>query len=422
MFIKKRFESGQALILIVLAIVGLVGLTALAIDGGNAFSDRRNAQGAADAAALAAALAKVHNQNWSAAGLGRAATNEYTNDGTRSTVTVSSPPGPGCDGSTPDPVNLQADPNDRAEYYVQVVIRSNVDTYFAPVVGVDQVHNCVQAIARAKPGTVAPLYYGNGVVALAPNSCDAIRFCGNSQLQLWGSGMFSNSSLDCGVSFGGSTQVKIYDGALTMVANNYSVSGNPQIDIAGGIHGGAPQLPYPPPAESLPNITCSGAASQVGSTLNPGSWSGDFPPSGVDTLNPGTYCVNGDFRLQGSGGHLTGNGVTIFLQSGGITWNGSAEIKLTPPTTGPYAGLLLYAPPSNTSDMRINGNSNSLLQGLVFMPGAPIDFNGTGQLQKSYVQIVGYTVNMCGTADSQIVYRDSDNWDVNNPPVLEISR
>ncbi len=40
---SKHAEKGQALILIVLAIVGLIGLTALAIDGGNAFMNRRHA-------------------------------------------------------------------------------------------------------------------------------------------------------------------------------------------------------------------------------------------------------------------------------------------------------------------------------------------------------------------------------------------
>src|SRR5512141_2701217 len=57
---SNRKERGQALVLIVFAIVGLIGLTGLAIDGGNAYSDRRHAQNAADTAALAAALSKTH--------------------------------------------------------------------------------------------------------------------------------------------------------------------------------------------------------------------------------------------------------------------------------------------------------------------------------------------------------------------------
>ncbi len=52
----KATEKGQALILIALAAVGLFGFPALAIDGSRAYSDKRNAQNAADSAALAAAL------------------------------------------------------------------------------------------------------------------------------------------------------------------------------------------------------------------------------------------------------------------------------------------------------------------------------------------------------------------------------
>ena len=55
-------ERGQALVLIALAIVGLAAMAGLVIDGGNAFLDRRNAQSAADSAALTAALARVVRQ------------------------------------------------------------------------------------------------------------------------------------------------------------------------------------------------------------------------------------------------------------------------------------------------------------------------------------------------------------------------
>src|SRR5512139_2848387 len=48
-------ERGQAIVLIVLAIIALLGFTALAVDGSLVYSDRRWAQNAADASALAGA-------------------------------------------------------------------------------------------------------------------------------------------------------------------------------------------------------------------------------------------------------------------------------------------------------------------------------------------------------------------------------
>lgn len=52
---KRDSEAGQAAVILALAFVGLLAFAALSIDGGNAFLTRRNAQNAADAAALGGA-------------------------------------------------------------------------------------------------------------------------------------------------------------------------------------------------------------------------------------------------------------------------------------------------------------------------------------------------------------------------------
>ncbi len=109
----SKYEKGQALIIIVLAIFGLVGLTSLTIDGGNVYSDRRDAQNAADAAVMATALTKARDGNWQAAGLSRAADNDYDNSGTTNTVQVVSPPISGTHTGNPD--------------YIQCLITSHVD-------------------------------------------------------------------------------------------------------------------------------------------------------------------------------------------------------------------------------------------------------------------------------------------------------
>ena len=63
---RQSSEKGQALVLIVLAMVVLLGFTALAVDGGMVYSDRRHAQNASDAASLAggsAAALKLENSH-----------------------------------------------------------------------------------------------------------------------------------------------------------------------------------------------------------------------------------------------------------------------------------------------------------------------------------------------------------------------
>jgi len=133
---KKSFERGQALILIVFAIIGLVGITALAIDGGNAFAERRKAQNAADTAALSGALARINNESWVQTTYAVAAQNGYNNDTTTNAVQVYSPPISG-----PYKGDIE---------YVQVIITVHTKTYFASVVGMPQITNTVEAVSRTK--------------------------------------------------------------------------------------------------------------------------------------------------------------------------------------------------------------------------------------------------------------------------------
>src|SRR6185503_13740171 len=76
----RSHERGQALVIIALAVVGLFGFSALAIDGSRVFSDRRNAQNAADTSALSAALAKIRKEPFVPAAEDRAQSNGYVTD------------------------------------------------------------------------------------------------------------------------------------------------------------------------------------------------------------------------------------------------------------------------------------------------------------------------------------------------------
>ena len=85
---RNNSERGQVLVIIALAMIGLIAMTGLAIDGSMVLSDRRNAQNAADTAVLAGALAKVRPQTdaygnpipWKLVALDRAGSNGYTGD------------------------------------------------------------------------------------------------------------------------------------------------------------------------------------------------------------------------------------------------------------------------------------------------------------------------------------------------------
>jgi len=133
------------------------------------------------------------------------------------------------------------------------------------------------------------------------------------------------------------------------------------------------------------------------------------------------YCVDGDFRMN-AGDTLTGNGVVISMESGEIRWNGGATINLHAPDTGPYQGLLISMPLTNSSGIIINGNSESTFTGTILAPASPIDIQGTGSSDGLHCQVIGYTVDISGNSGTTIFYNDNENWDAPTPPSIELTQ
>jgi hypothetical protein len=113
----------------------------------------------------------------------------------------------------------------------------------------------------------------------------------------------------------------------------------------------APSVAGPPVAYTAP----AGAAA-----ISPGFYSGITVPGGATlTLNPGTYVLTGDFSI--TGGTVNGSGVILYLACSGYPTaclsgaDGAAinmtsgSLSLSPPTTGTYAGLTVFADRGNAA-------------------------------------------------------------------------
>ncbi len=407
---RSKQPRGQALIFIVFAIIGLIGLTALAVDGGNAFSEKRHAQNAADASALAAALAKVHDQDWLAAARARAASNGYTNNLTRDQVIVNNPP-----------VVDDCNPNDTPSIYVgnseyiQVIIRVKVPTYFASVVGWDTLNVCAESIARARPPHTEPMIFGNAMVGLSPHDCQAVRVHGTSDTVLIDGGLFVNSDSTC--TQGAFNQ----SGSSTLTAPNICVVGTYRYDV--GEVSPPPShcnpVPYPPQM-IMPEITCSTAGTKTGNVITPGTIPASWL-SGDVTLQPGVYCINGDATINAHD-EVQGSDIVLYFMNGGLHINGGATLNLDAPDSGPYAGLLIYLPLNNDSSLILNGNASSTFTGSILAPASDIQINGTGSADTYQTQVIGYTLDIIGTSDTVIRYNDNQNYDATVPPQIEIVR
>lgn len=416
---KLLMERGQALILIALAAIGLFGVTGLAIDGSAKFSDRRHAQNAADAAALAGALALGNDKtDWKLNALNIAFDNGYTDDLVSNNVEVyrcdevDASCGTGYAGST---------------QYVQVIITSNVNTYFARVIGIYQTHNTVHAVALARKA--GPLFPGSSIVSLDPHSgCPgSLTVGGNGTVTLNGGGMFVNSdSSDCAFEQQGcSLNLQINGGGISSVGDGnvdfdacYSGTTDTTTYNADPI-----QFPYDldMPAEPTECTSPAGWFSSDATTtyLHPGRYN-EFPPKsggGVHVrdnvfMYPGIYCVNNVVKLTDQHLILTGTDVTIYIRPGYDFSIENGEFHLSASTSGEYQGYLMIVATDfsgSPTDCKINGNANDSYTGTIFAPYCNLTINGTTDSTAYNGQIVGYDVKVNGSSNMSFTYNPDNN-------------
>ncbi len=406
---KKKFvlQRGQAIVLLALGMVGLIGLTALAIDGGRAFADRRHAQNAADNAAYAASFEWLgdnghwidettwSNTLWEQAGLAIANENGYLQSNLpTSDVRLSIERYYFCEAKNPTVPPLGA--------RITVEIYSRLDTLFAPVIGTMFTENTVRATAIAckeYPGNAGA---GNTAVACNKTACDAFVFSGNSDSyikagtdengNMIGGGAFVNSNcctatgLKQALTADGTAGQVIVDNGIDVVGCEAWRKPSQDPSLWPTIRTGAQQIDCFEDIIRLEDIRGYAATflckndngtDAISPTnngpktdgfgnkyLEPGQYTGKhFPPgpAGEVFLWPGIYCIKGDW-VQNSSTWMLGhydvgfnysdnksdpsfvNGVT-FVVDGDVLINGGG-VKLR----GMYFGdplngrLLIYAP------------------------------------------------------------------------------
>ncbi len=391
-------ERGQALILIVFAIVGLVAITGLAVDGGMAYSDRRTAQNAADNAALAAALAHARNGDPVAVGMSSAATNGFDNNGTSNTVTVTTASSTRCPyGGSGEDINVR--------------ITSRVRTFFAPVIGFRQITNTVQAITRSCDSYIGPLFNGNAIIALGRSGI-GFDAAGTPNWTVTGGGIFSNSSSNPSARCKGATDVN--SPSLTTVGGVVMAC---SAQIPDTTTGAAPYT-YDQYKDLLPPVPqCNGTARKQGPFWmpdpNPNANGSKVAFSGNMDFAAGLYCVTnspGPFH-----GTITGVGVTFYIMPTNFSFklSGGGTFNATAPGPGyPYAGILMFSlPPScmdplqNTQSIDLRGNGTAIApSGSIITPCASITMFGNSNNRGYFTQLIGYNVDSGGNADIKINY------------------
>ena len=397
---RRRFydESGQALIFAALAASCLFGFCALATDVGIMMRAKRQAQTAADAAAIAGALERNFLGSSAttaiqAAGLAAAGQNGFsaTTSGTTTasgvTVTINAPPllGPhaGVDG------------------YVEAIVSIQQPTFFIGLFGIPNMTPTARAVATNGGGSA----YGC-VYVMAPS--------GPNALQLQGS--FTVTAPNCGVIIDSSDP-----GALQFTGSGGTLTAG-SVGVVGGCGGCSPcstcsdSTPVPVSGivpqsdpligkEPVPTYTLSSCtAIPSTSTIGPGCYnvpSGGATLSNV-TMSAGTYIFTGTGTLAFSG-TVTGLGVTLYLAptvgnssaskgNPGTALdasNGTLDLVAPQNTSATYNGVVLFVDSSNSNTILFDkGNASGTLDGIIYAPGAQMELHDSGGDKNGGLQLI----------------------------------
>ncbi len=383
-------ESGQAIVILVIGIIVLLGFTGLAIDGGMVFTARRQAQNASDAAALAGALQKANSRSDAVAI--QAARNSITSN-----------------GYDPASIDVTIDNNyqDYSGSYilVTVVLSNTTPTNFIQVITGAPMKNVVNATARARLSQTA--MGKNAIVAMGDCVSDGDHLIsvvgGGNQggVLTFQGGMFvntpENAGNECAINAphsAGTEGITAQPGYTIYSVGSYNyndVDNISPLPVDTGVNGG---VAITDPWDSKPEPTCTsnGYTTESGGKTHyhPGYYGGAGQPDlGDGVLEKGIYCIRGDV-----GGNIDIDaraGVVLYFITGAPDFNGNGDFMVNAPDSNTcmgsdpdtsasctYAGFALFMARSNTSTIRLTGNGTYKITGLVYALNGGILANGGG--------------------------------------------
>jgi hypothetical protein len=365
-------EQGQAIVIMAFALIALLAFAALAIDGGNAYVERRRSQNGADAAALAGARQVWINRvdlNSSETLVLREANNAAEKNGIGDTNNI---PGDAVNGyvrayytdrngntlsNNGNPIAVGAagsiPPNAGG---LQVYASRDFKTFIAGIIGRTE----MAAMADATAVIIPPVGCGDY----------AIHGKGPSQNNL---SVHVTGSNDHGSNFqivdGG-----VYGGDGGHIQNSQVVGSGIHVDLVGGCNGncsvgGNPIVNYnaqPQPAPALYDIADYQPGGQyaviAGGNYHP--YSGGRSFSG--NMAPGLYYVDGDVDLHDVAGTVS------MVATGDIRINGGARL-----TTYDPRFPVLFTTSNNTSTGAISAHNPDIeLHGFIYASNGAVNISG----------------------------------------------
>ena len=428
--VRRRDDRGAAMLITSLATVVMLIFAALGVDFTNAVQDRRRIQGAADAAALAAAqdapttatmaataaTYAAKNVGISSFGTGTACgTNTTCYTSGDYTLEIETPYTAGTGGSGPT-------------YRTRVEVCHTQDAGFSQIIG----NTTLQTCGEAKSAKVAPANSSSGnlcALCLLSTDQEALKSSGSGRLTVTGGSIIINSPSP-------TKAINISNSAGRIIATPApphaikTVGGVTQagpLNIQPAATTGSAAIADPLAALPAPNITgpIYGTTSSVYSgTLYPGIYPGRVT-NGAH-LTPGVYVfTNKDAFKLSSGPIVTGEEVMVYLtctnyvggqstvpdahcaanssSAAGIAISAGTGLAFSPPTSGTYQGISIFADRNNTNSMVLTGSSSAEFKGTIYMKNATIEMSGSSGLPFRSVVVAG-KITKSGSSSFDILF------------------
>ena len=377
-------SSGGVMIYVGLMLPILLGMASLAVDVGLWYAHKRVVQSAADAAALGGALEVRRMGDLST--LQPAATEYATENGyksTEDTIDINSPP--------------ESGPLTGVANAVEVIVERPAPSFLSTLIHPGQTTIAARAVASS--GTAEACIW-----ALNPTASGAVTVSGNAQV-----------NMDCGIMANSSSASAITQSGASCI-NAASVAS------VGGASGGCIN---PPP------VTTNYVVDPMSSVSGP-SWSGcdynnQIKANNNQTVNltPGVYCnkitaqnggtinfASGLYVLNGAAltihGEAYGTDVQFYLtentaQNDNITINAGSTVQLSAPgfEADLPAGVLFYQDRNSTAGINhtLNGQADMVLEGILYLPNADVNFSGGGTADPTATVLVADTVSFTGNSE-----------------------
>lgn len=379
-------RRGSVAVQIGLALGVLVGMAGLGTEGSFLIYKHRQIQSATDSAALSGALALSHADPRDpesevraiAAGLG------FRHGASQVTVTVNVPPVTGSHTG-----NMEA---------VEVIIAQPQNLSMMRLFGQAAVNVGARSVAlRTETGrfcilaldpTVAQaMYLSNNAVIANPNCGAAINSTSSSALV-----MNNNAVINGPVVTRGSWSL----------ANNAQLNGSPLIQ-----HGTLVADPYAD-IQLQPAPACTGqsgsGSNDVTRNLTPGHFCGgwDFKNNVVLNLAAGTYYIDDKLSIKNNV-TINGTGVTLVINGNyAMDIDNNAHVNISAPTSGDYAGLVVFGLRTATPGVLQKFSNNTVLniQGAVYFPNQILEFDNNGvTTAQGCTHVIGRMVRLMNNAE-----------------------